>query len=79
VDSDAQTETRSRHVGQHCRAVIGRHPKHLDRATLRMARHRCQSDREAKIAKAIAERPVPTIDQVRHVLQNMPAGLVAFG
>jgi integrase len=32
------------------------------------------SDREARIAKAIAERPVPTIDQIRHVLQTMPAG-----
>jgi integrase len=31
------------------------------------------SDREARIAKAIAERPVPTIDQIRHVLQTMPA------
>ena len=32
------------------------------------------SEREARIAKAIAERPVPTIDQIRHVLQTMPAG-----
>ena len=32
------------------------------------------SDKEARIAKAIAERPVPTIDQIRHVLQTMPAG-----
>ena len=31
------------------------------------------SDKEARIAKAIAERPVPTIDQIRHVLQTMPA------
>jgi integrase/recombinase XerD len=31
------------------------------------------SEREARIAKAIAERPVPTIDQIRHVLQTMPA------
>jgi integrase len=31
------------------------------------------SDRDARIAKAIAERPVPTIDQIRHVLQNLPA------
>ena len=31
------------------------------------------SDKEARIAKAIAERPVPTIDQIRHVLQSMPA------
>jgi len=30
------------------------------------------SDKEAKIAKAIAERPVPSVDQIRHVLQNMP-------
>ena len=30
------------------------------------------SDKEAKIAKAIAERPVPTVDQIRHVLQTMP-------
>jgi integrase len=32
------------------------------------------SDKDARIAKAIAERPVPTIDQIRHVLQTMPAG-----
>src|SRR5262245_38463525 len=32
------------------------------------------SEREARIAKAIAERPVPTIEQIRHVLQTMPAG-----
>ena len=31
------------------------------------------SDKEARIAKAMAERPVPTIDQIRHVLQTMPA------
>jgi site-specific recombinase XerD len=31
------------------------------------------SDKEARIAKAVAERPVPTIDQIRHVLQNMRA------
>ena len=31
------------------------------------------SDKEARIAKAIAERPVPTIDQIKHVLQTMPA------
>jgi integrase/recombinase XerD len=31
------------------------------------------SEKEARIAKAIAERPVPTIDQIRHVLQTMPA------
>ncbi len=30
------------------------------------------SDKEAKIAKAVADRPVPTLDQIRHVLQNMP-------
>ena len=30
------------------------------------------SDKEARIAKAIAERPVPTVDQIRHVLQTMP-------
>ena len=30
------------------------------------------SDREARIAKAVAERTVPTVDQIRHVLQNMP-------
>ena len=30
------------------------------------------SEREARIAKAIAERPVPTIEQIRHVLQTMP-------
>ena len=32
------------------------------------------SEREARIAKAIAERPVRTIDQIRHVLETMPAG-----
>ena len=31
------------------------------------------SEREARIAKAIVERPVPTIEQIRHVLQTMPA------
>jgi site-specific recombinase XerD len=31
------------------------------------------SDKEARIAKAIAERPVPNIEQIRHVLQTMPA------
>ena len=31
------------------------------------------SDKEARIAKAALERPVPTIEQIRHVLQNMPA------
>ena len=31
------------------------------------------SEREARIAKAIVERPVPTIQQIRHVLQTMPA------
>ena len=30
------------------------------------------SEREARIAKAIVERPVPTIEQIRHVLQTMP-------
>ena len=32
------------------------------------------SDKEVRIAKAMIERPVPTIDQVRHVLQTMPVG-----
>ena len=31
------------------------------------------SDKEARIAKAMTERPVPTIEQIRHVLQTMPA------
>ena len=31
------------------------------------------SDKEARIAKAAAERPVPTIEQIHHVLENMPA------
>ena len=31
------------------------------------------SDKEARIAKAALERPVPTIEQIQHVLQNMPA------
>ena len=30
------------------------------------------SDKEARIAKISTERPVPTIDQIRHVLQTMP-------
>jgi integrase/recombinase XerD len=30
------------------------------------------SDKEARIAKVSTERPVPTIDQIRHVLQTMP-------
>ena len=31
------------------------------------------SDKEARIAKAALERPVPTIEQIRHVLECMPA------
>src|SRR6476660_6926830 len=31
------------------------------------------SDKEARIAKAIADRPVPTIDQIRQVLEKMPS------
>jgi site-specific recombinase XerD len=31
------------------------------------------SDKEARIAKAIAEQPVPTLDQIRHVLEKMPS------
>jgi integrase/recombinase XerD len=31
------------------------------------------SDKEARIAKAIAERPVPTVDQIRQVLATMPS------
>jgi len=31
------------------------------------------SDKEARIAKAALERPVPTIEQIRHVLLGMPA------
>jgi integrase len=31
------------------------------------------SEREARIAKAIVERPVPTIEQIQHVLQTMSA------
>jgi integrase len=31
------------------------------------------SEKEARIAKAILERPVPTIEQIRHVLDCMPA------
>jgi integrase len=31
------------------------------------------SDKDARIAKAIAERPVPTIDQIRQVLETMPS------
>jgi integrase len=31
------------------------------------------SDKEARIAKAVLERPVPTVEQIRHVLQSMPA------
>jgi integrase len=31
------------------------------------------SDKEARIAKAIADRPVPTVDQVRQVLKMMPS------
>lgn len=30
------------------------------------------SDKEARIAKATDERPVPTIEQIRHVLRSMP-------
>jgi integrase len=31
------------------------------------------SDKEARIAKAALDRPVPTIEQIRHVLKGMPA------
>ena len=31
------------------------------------------SDKEARIAKAIADRPVPTVDQIRQVLEKMPS------
>jgi site-specific recombinase XerD len=31
------------------------------------------SDKEARIAKAALDRPVPTIEQIRHVLKSMPA------
>ena len=30
------------------------------------------SDKEARVAKATAERPVPTLEQILHVLQSMP-------
>lgn len=32
------------------------------------------SDKEVRIAKATREKPVPTLDQVHHVLGSMPAG-----
>jgi integrase len=32
------------------------------------------SDKEVRIAKATREKPVPTLDQVHHVLATMPAG-----
>ena len=31
------------------------------------------SDKDARIAKAALDRPVPTIEQIRHVLKSMPA------
>src|SRR5262249_12919753 len=31
------------------------------------------SDKEVRIAKADFERPVPTVEQIRHVLESMPA------
>lgn len=32
------------------------------------------SDKEVRIAKAVREKPVPTLEQVHHVLSIMPAG-----
>lgn len=32
------------------------------------------SDKEVRIAKAVREKPVPTLDQIHHVLGSMPAG-----
>jgi len=40
---------------------------------LRRPEYFALSDKEARIAKAALERPVPTIEQIQHVLQNMPA------
>jgi integrase len=48
-------------------------PGYRSRLSSADAEYFALSDREARIAKAIAERPVPTIDQIRHVLQIMPA------
>jgi integrase/recombinase XerD len=47
-------------------------PGYRSHVTSADAEYFALSDREARIAKAVAERPVPTIDQIRHVLQNMP-------
>jgi integrase/recombinase XerD len=49
-------------------------PGYRSHLTAADAEYFALSDKEARIAKAIAERPVPTIDQIRHVLQTMPAG-----
>jgi integrase len=32
------------------------------------------SEKEMRVAKARRERPVPTLEQIRHVLSTMPAG-----
>ena len=48
-------------------------PGHRSRLSSADAEYFALSDKEARIAKAIAERPVPTIDQIRRVLQTMPA------
>ena len=47
-------------------------PGYRSRLTYADADYFALSDKETRIAKAVSERPVPTLQQIRHVLQTMP-------
>jgi integrase/recombinase XerD len=49
-------------------------PGYRSRLTYADAEYFALSEKDAGIAKAVSERPVPTLEQIRHVVQTMPDG-----
>jgi integrase/recombinase XerD len=52
---------------------LGTQPGYRSHLTSADADYFALSDKEARIAKVIADRPVPTVDQIRQVLEKMPS------
>jgi integrase len=52
---------------------LGTQPGYRSHLTPADAEYFAMSEKEARIAKATLERPVPTLEQIRHVLKSMPA------
>ena len=55
------------------RRWLSTQPGYRSHLTSADAEYFALSDKEARIAKAIADRPVPTVDQIRQVLETMPS------